>query len=211
MSNTVPKIVLGLVLCVFLSPVVVMAGTANVPTEDRVDSRIALSGKSPKIIVNQDKFAEQLFATSTIKLGYTQDPVNNLYVFFDPMCTSCQGIKAQLISQSKLYSENKVNVHIIPVGASQKGRMKAVHLYVDDADYLDKSVRDIKTLVNQNTELYATSFDDIGTPLIVWRTESGFEVLKGFPSQSTNSAFLKTIAQKKGIANWMMELSGVNK
>lgn len=210
MSSSFKRAVLGLALCFSLSPLVVVAGTAEMPTQDQIESRIALSGKSPKIIVNQDKFAEQLFTTATIELGYTQDPVNDLYVFFDPMCTNCQGIKAQLTSQSTMYSENKVNVQIIPVGATKEGRMKAVHLYVDDPDYLDASVRDIQTFVNRNTELYSTSFENIGTPLVVWQTENGFEALKGFPSQSTNNAFLKTVAQKKGIANWMMELSGVN-
>ena len=211
MSSTFQKVVTGIALWVSLNPMIVLADTANVPAQNQIESRIALSGKSPNLIVDQDKFAEQLFATSTIKLGYTQEPVNNLYVFFDPTCINCQGIKAQLASQSELYAGNKVNVHIIPVGATSKGRMKAVHLYVDDAGSSDKTVSDIKALVNRNTELYTTSFDDIGTPLVVWQTETGFEALKGFPSQSTNSAFLKIVAQKKGIANWIMELSGVNK
>jgi len=208
-NNFFKRAVLGLALCLFLSPLVVVAGTAEVPTQDQLESRIAVSGKSPKIIVNQEKFAEQLFTTATIELGYTLDPVNNLYVFFDPMCSNCQSIKTQLINQSKLYSEHKVNVQIIPVCATKEGRIKAVHLYVDDPDYLEASVLDIQTFVNLNTELYRTSFENIGTPLVVWQTEKGFEVLKGFPSQSTNNAFLETVARKKGVANWMMELSGV--
>lgn len=211
MSNTFKNIVLGLVFSVSLCPMSVMADKALVPTQDLIETRIALSGKSPKIIVNQDNFAEQLVETSTIKLSYSQDPVNNLYVFFDPTCTGCQGIRVQLTSQFQLYSENKINVQIIPVGATKEGRKKAVHLYVNDPSYLDNSVRDFKTFVNRNTELYSTSFDDIGTPLVVWQTDGGFEALKGFPSQATNSAFLKTVAQKKGVANWMMELSGVSK
>lgn len=211
MNNRFQKTALGLALLTLLSPMFVMAGTAKNPGDDQIESRIALSGMSPNIVVSQDEFAKQLFATNTIKLGYTNEPVNNLYVFFDPMCTGCQSIKAQLTSQSKLYSDDKVNIQIIPVGATKEGRMKAVHLYVDNDAYLGKSVRDIKTMVNRNTELYATSFNDKGTPLVVWQTENGFEVLKGFPSPSTNSAFLKTVARKRGIANWMLELSGVEK
>ena len=87
---------------------------------------------------------------------------------------------------------------IIPVGATKEGRMKAVHLYVDNDAYSDKSVRDIKTMVNRNTKLYATSFDEQGTPLVVWQTEKGFEVLKGFPSQKTNSSFFKNCCPKEG-------------
>ena len=94
MSNHFQKTVLVLALWALLSPMIVMAGTAKEPGENQLESRIALSGKSPKIIVNQEKFAEQLFATNTIELGYTHEPVNNLYVFFDPMCTGCQGIKS---------------------------------------------------------------------------------------------------------------------
>ena len=190
---------------------IVVAGTTQEPGENQLENRIALSGKSPGVIINQDNFIEQLFATSTIDLGYTPEPVNNLYVFFDPMCAGCQGIKAQLTHQSKLYSDYKVNVKIIPIGASEEGRMKAVHLYVDDSHYQDKTVYNIKEMVNGNTKMYATSFDSIGTPLVVWQTDKGVEVLKGFPSQETNSSFLKTVALKKGIANWMMEISGIRK
>ena len=211
MSNKFQNTILCLALWALLSPMIVMAGTTQEPVVNQLDTRITLSGKSPRIVVNQEKFAEQLFATSTIELGYTPEPVNNLYVFFDPMCTGCQGIKSQLTLQSKLYSDYKVNVKIIPVGASKEGRMKAVHLYVDNADFLDKSVRDLKIMVDRNTQLYAKSFDSIGTPLIVWQTDKGLETLKGFPSQKTNSSFLKTVAKKKGIANWIMELSEVEK
>lgn len=207
-NKKVIKAIVGLVLCASLSPMTVWADTGGMPSQERIETRIALSGKAPNIIVDHDEFAKQLNAISAIELNYSEQPATNIYVFFDPNCTGCQGIETQLTKQFQLYSDNKVNVQIIPIGARKEGRMKAVGLYADNPLFLDKTVRELKDMVNRNTAFYNNSFDNLGTPLVVWETTSGFQALKGFPSQNTNKAFLKTVAQKKGIANWMLYLSG---
>lgn len=201
----------SLALAVLLSPLSCLAAkdqslADNPVVELEVRKRIQASGSSPEIILEKKVFEGKMENAKTIKFEYSDNAINTVYIFFDPLCPGCKGLKDQLSGQFELYQDNEVNVEIIPIAPNNNERSfkEAVHIFADSVDYESSTIGQVKAYIADNTHLYESSFSTMGTPLVLWPTNDGYEVLKGYPKKSTNEAFLKIVSEKKGVYEWLM-------
>jgi hypothetical protein len=175
-----------------------------------LERNIVKSGKLSNLVIPVEEFNKRLSEAGIIPRQFTDNPTNTLYIFTDPDCPLSSKAVRQVEAQKYLYEANGVNVHWLPIVQSGDPKLyqQSLSLFTGDPNYQDTTPNQMRALLRQNTELYATSFDKVATPLVFWQTEDGgIEILLGYPKSQNNNSFLLNVSQRKGFLEWLVTLA----
>lgn len=166
---------------------------------DTIERSIIKSGQRTNIIIPMAEFNAKLKQAGLLSFEFVPDPINTVYIFTDPKCPLCAQAYKQIVEQKALFEARKVNVKWLPIVQSGETVLynKAVHLFANDLHHQDTSPNEAREMVRSNTELFATSFGAIATPLVFWPVENGgYEVILGFVKPNRTKSFLANVASK---------------
>ncbi len=175
-----------------------------------LERNIVKSGKRTSLTIPLQDFNQKLAKAGILSFNFVENPKNTLYIFTDGKCPLSAKAYMQIKQQKTLFEAHKVNVKWLPIvkDGDPQYYQKSTHLFIDDINYQDSTPNEIRELIQFNTEIFATSFKAIGTPLVFWHTrDGGYDFVLGYVKPAQVNTFLASVEKSNTVLDYLYSMT----